>query len=156
MDGFPGHTWTPTYANPVSANVVSFNGGGYGLQEQWFKTAEELGVSVYYDTSAIGLLQDSQGNVTGVRAKTSPGYCNFHGKAVVLACGSFESSPEMRARHLGPDWKQVKLRGVPYNTGDGLMMAIGNRGDALRELVKLSRFASRSEPPALRRSRTRY
>ena len=119
-----GHTWIPTYANPVSANVVSFNGGGYGLQEQWFRTAEQLGISVYYDTSAIGLLQDSQGKVTGVQTKTSQGYCNFHGSAVVLACGSFESNPEMRARHLGPDWKTVKLRGVPYNTGAGLTMAM--------------------------------
>ena len=97
-----GHTWVPTYANPVSANVVSFNGGGYGLQEQWFGMAEKLGVSVYYNTSAIDLLQDSQGRVTGVRAKASQGYCNFHSRAVVLACGSFESNPEMRARHLGP------------------------------------------------------
>ncbi len=119
-----GHTWVPTYANPVSANVVSFNGGGYGLQEQWFNTAEKLGVSVYYDTSAIGLLQDSQGNVTGVRTKTSQGYCNFRGGAVVLACGSFESNPEMRAQHLGPDWEKVKLRGVPYNTGAGLTMGL--------------------------------
>ena len=119
-----GHTWVPTYANPVSANVVSFNGGGYGLQEQWFRTAERLGVSVHYNTSAIGLLQDSQGRVTGVRTKTMQGYCNFYGRAVVLACGSFESNPKMRARHLGPDWKKVKLRGVPYNTGDGLTMGL--------------------------------
>ena len=119
-----GHTWVPTYTNPVSANVVSFKGGGYGLQEQWFKAAEELGVSVYYNTSAIGLLQDSQGRVTGVRTETPQGCCNFHGSAVVLACGSFESSPEMRARHLGPDWETVKLRGVPYNTGDGLTMGM--------------------------------
>ena len=119
-----GHTWVPTYANPVSANVVSFNGGGYGLQEQWFRTAERLGVSVYYNTSAAGLLQDSQGRVTGVRTKTPQGYCNFYGSAVVLACGSFESNPEMRARHLGPDWESVKLRGVPYNTGAGLTMGM--------------------------------
>ena len=71
--GSHGHTWIPTYANPVSANVVSFNGGGYGLQEQWFKTAEQLGVSVYYDTSAIGLLQDSQGNVDRGKGKNIAG-----------------------------------------------------------------------------------
>ena len=119
-----GHSWVPTYANPVSANVVSFNGGGYGLQSQWFATVERLGASVYYDTSAVGLLQDSQDSVMGVRAKTPQGYCNFYGQAVILACGSFESNPEMRARYLGSDWESVKLRGVPYNTGDGLTMAM--------------------------------
>ena len=33
---------------------------------------------------------------------------------------------KMRARHLGSDWKKVKLRGVPYNTGDGLTMGLEN------------------------------
>ena len=72
-----GHTWVPTYANPVSANVVSFNGGGYGLQEQWFRTAEKLGVSVHYDTSAIGLFQDPQGRVTGGTDKKPAGLLQF-------------------------------------------------------------------------------
>ena len=40
-----------------------------------------------------------------------------------MACGSFEASPEMRARHIGPGWENVKIRGVPFNTGDGLNMA---------------------------------
>ena len=30
----------------------------------------------------------------------------------------------MRAQHLGLDWEKVKLRGVPYNTGTGLTMAM--------------------------------
>ncbi len=51
-----GHAWTPTYQSPSSANLVSFRGGGYGLQEQWFKVAEGLGVQVHYDTEATELL----------------------------------------------------------------------------------------------------
>ncbi len=30
----------------------------------------------------------------------------------------------MRARYLGPGWDMVRLRGVPFNTGDGLRMAM--------------------------------
>ena len=119
-----GHAWTPTYQNPSSANLVSFRGGGYGLQEQWFKVAEGLGVEVRYDTEATELLQDDQGRVTGVRALTRAGFVNFKGGATILACGSFESNPEMRAEYLGPGWNEVKLRGVPYNTGVGLKAAI--------------------------------
>ena len=44
-------------------------------------------------------------------------------KAVVLACGGFESNPEMRARYLGQNWDLVKVRGTRYNTGDGIRMA---------------------------------
>ena len=41
-----------------------------------------------------------------------------------MACGSFEANPEMRARHIGPGWENVKIRGVLFNTGDGLNMAM--------------------------------
>jgi tricarballylate dehydrogenase len=42
----------------------------------------------------------------------------------VLACGGFEGNPEMRAGYLGPSWDTVRMRGVPFNTGDGLRMAL--------------------------------
>jgi tricarballylate dehydrogenase len=69
-------------------------------------------------------MQDAGGRVVGVRAQTPKGFATFTAKAVVLACGSFESNPEMRARYLGPGWDMVRLRGVPFNTGEGLQMAM--------------------------------
>ena len=39
--------------------------------------------------------------------------------AVVLACGGFESNPEMRARYLGPGWDLAKVRGTRFNMGSG-------------------------------------
>ena len=119
-----GHKWEPSYRNPLSANVLSFAGGGYNLLERWFAAAERMGVQLRYDTRAMELLQDNQGRVTGIRVLTPEGFHTYQAKAVVLACGSFESSPEMRARYLGPGWDMVKLRGIPYNTGDGLLMAM--------------------------------
>ncbi len=119
-----GHEWEPSYRNPLSANVVSFAGGGYDLLERWFATGERRGVRVRYNSRATELIQDNNGFVTGVRVLAPDGYHSYHANAVVLACGSFESNPEMRARYLGPGWDSVKLRGVPYNTGDGLLMAM--------------------------------
>jgi tricarballylate dehydrogenase len=43
---------------------------------------------------------------------------------VVIACGGFESNAEMRTRYLGPGWELAKVRGTPYNTGDGIRMAM--------------------------------
>jgi tricarballylate dehydrogenase len=43
---------------------------------------------------------------------------------VVIACGGFESSAEMRARYLGPNWDLAKVRGTRYNTGLGIKMAL--------------------------------
>ena len=120
-----GHAWIPSHESPTSANVVSFDGGGYAMQERWFRAADRLGIPVQYETKAVELLQDRAGVVTGVLARTGDRDVRYDSRAVILACGSFESSPEMRARFLGPGWGKVKLRGVPFNTGDGLNMALG-------------------------------
>ncbi len=119
-----GHAWIPSHESPTSANVVSFDGGGFAMQERWFRAAEGLGITVHYETRAIELLRDRAGGVTGVQARTGDRDVRYKSRAVILACGSFESSPEMRARYLGAGWDKVKLRGVPFNTGDGLNMAL--------------------------------
>ena len=43
---------------------------------------------------------------------------------MILACGGFEASPEMRMRYLGPNWDLAKVRGTRFNTGDGIRMAL--------------------------------
>ena len=48
----------------------------------------------------------------------------YHGDAVVLACGGFESSAEWRTRYLGPGWDLARVRGTRFNTGDGIAMAL--------------------------------
>jgi tricarballylate dehydrogenase len=62
--------------------------------------------------------------VEGVRVRRNGKVLDIRARAVVLACGGFESSPEMRARYLGPNWDLVKVRGTRYNTGRGHQMAI--------------------------------
>ena len=119
-----GHAWIPSHESPTSANVVSFEGGGFAMQERWFRAAERLGIPVHYGTKALGLLQDRAGRVTGIRARTGDRDARYNSRAVILACGGFESNPGMRTQYLGAGWDKVKLRGVPFNTGDGLNMAL--------------------------------
>jgi tricarballylate dehydrogenase len=119
-----GHDWVPSFANRTTGNIVSMNGGGYGLQERNFAYVERDGAVVHYETAAIELLQDQRANVIGVRAVTPEGFVSLYGTSVVLACGGFEGNAEMRARYLGPRWDTVYMRGVPFNTGDGLRMAL--------------------------------
>ena len=117
-----GHDWVPSPA--TNDNVLSMNGGGMGLGKRNFDMLERAGVIFHYETAASELIEDKTGRITGVRALTPAGYVQFNGKSIVLACGGFESNAEMRARYLGPGWDCVHVRGVPYNTGDGLRMAM--------------------------------
>jgi hypothetical protein len=74
------------------------------------------------------------------------GLRDFLRKAIVLACGSFESNPEMRARYLGPGWDMVRpaRRAVQHRRrpahGDA------HRGHAARELEHLPRFPAGHQP----------
>lgn len=117
-----GHDWVP--ASLTNDNVLTMNGGGAGLQKRNFDILERAGVPFHYETAATELIQDGKGRVTGVRALTPEGYAVFNAKSVVMACGGFEANAEMRARYLGPGWDTVRVRGVPFNTGDGLRMAM--------------------------------
>ena len=99
-------------------------GGGKGLSDQLFEIALKKEIAVHYATAATKLIVDDRGTVEGVTVKGPDGHRDLHAKGVVLAAGGFEANPEMRARYLGPGWDLAKVRGVRYNTGDGINMAL--------------------------------
>lgn len=97
---------------------------GVGLSKTWFENAEKAGIEIRYDTGAQRLTQAESGRVTGVVARGPEGFVTFNAKAVVLACGGFETNPEWRLRYLGAPWDHAKVRGSNFNYGDGLRMAL--------------------------------
>ena len=103
--------------------TVEASGGGPGLVESLLKAAEKAGVRVEYGARVTELLHDDDG-VHGVRVRQDGITREEPADAVVLACGGFESSAELRARYLGPGWDLARVRGTMYNTGDGLEMAL--------------------------------
>lgn len=99
-------------------------GGGAGLIEAETDAAERTGVSILYETRMVGL-EETNGDVSGVRCVGADGErLHIGARAVILASGGFEADATMRATHLGPGWDLAKVRGTPYNTGDGLTAAI--------------------------------
>ena len=99
-------------------------GGGWGLVDFLVKAAERASIEIRYRTGLRKLLQERSGAVSGVLAFGPDGYEEIHGRAVVLACGGFESNPEMRTRYLGPGWELCRVRGTKHNTGDGIRAAL--------------------------------
>ena len=98
-------------------------GGGPGLVEALHTRLEKEGIEVLYETPALSLITDGAG-VSGVRARRDGHIVDMRAKAVVLACGGFESNTEMRTRYLGPNWDLAKVRGTRFNTGRGIQMAL--------------------------------
>jgi tricarballylate dehydrogenase len=104
--------------------LVESVGAGKGLSDQQFEVAERLGTEIRYQTKGLRLMQNAQGNVCGVVVQGPDGFEEIPGKTVILASGGFEANAEMRTRYLGQGWELAKVRGVPYNTGDGIRMAL--------------------------------
>ena len=105
--------------------VLEAVGGGPGLIDMEYESARKVGVAVRFEAKAIRLLTDARGTVIGVEIRTPDRATeSIAGRAVVLASGGFEANVEMRTRYLGPNWDLARVRGTPYNTGDGIRMAL--------------------------------
>src|SRR6202795_2188352 len=98
-------------------------GGGPGLVEGLFNSAEKHGIAVVYEARGEKLVADDDG-VHGVVANVAGKTTTIPAKAVVLACGGFEANAEMRTRYLGPGWDLAKVRGTRFNNGEGIRMAL--------------------------------
>src|SRR6266850_6507992 len=78
-------------------------GGGPEMLKALYANVERRGIPIIYETPAVSLIRE-RGRVVGVVAENGGEAVEVRAGAVVLACGSFESNPEMRARYLGPGW----------------------------------------------------
>ncbi|HUF47528.1 MAG TPA: FAD-dependent tricarballylate dehydrogenase TcuA [Vicinamibacterales bacterium] len=96
---------------------------GVGMIEQHLSAAGGSGVELRCESPARRLLREGR-RVVGVVVEGPDGLYEVRAGAVVLACGGFEADPRMRAMYLGPGWDVARVRGTPYNTGEGLTMAI--------------------------------
>lgn len=102
---------------------IVVSGGGQGLVDTLFKSAEREGIEIVYNAWVQDLVHSDRG-VGGVIARINGETHAIHAGAVILACGGFEANTEWRSRYLGRGWDLVKVRGTRYNTGDGLSMAL--------------------------------
>jgi tricarballylate dehydrogenase len=113
------------YKFPTAHRIVGVSGAGAGLVDYLFAAAEKNNIEIWYDARAIKLLTDEKtGDIRGVRVRRNGVHVDIEAPTVVLAAGGFEANPEMRAKYLGPQWDVVKVRGTPYNMGDGIKMAL--------------------------------
>lgn len=97
---------------------------GEQLVDKLVRAAEDAGVEIRYNAEARQLLQGQTNRVTGVLALVDGEKARFLGSSVVIAGGGYESSPEKRTRYYGGPYEEMKVRGVRYNTGETIDMAL--------------------------------
>ena len=104
--------------------VVEAVGAGPGLVGALFDRAAREGIEIRYGSKATRLLISKEGAINGIEIRGARGFYQVETASVVLASGGFEANAEWRCRYLGKDWELAKVRGTPYNTGDGIKMAL--------------------------------
>ncbi|OSD07588.1 FAD/NAD(P)-binding domain-containing protein [Trametes coccinea BRFM310] len=102
--------------------VLSVEDGGKGLIAAHRAALEAAGIETWFNTAATEVLVDGDA-VVGLVVDKEGTPLRLRAPAVILACGGFEANRELRGKHLGTDWERAKVRGTPYNTGDGLALA---------------------------------
>ena len=93
---------------------------GVGLFDMELTAYEKLGGIIRYNCAFQSLKTRDDGTVIGVTLTSGE---EIDANSVILACGGFESNPDLRANLLGAEWRGAKVRGTPHNTGDGLAAA---------------------------------
>jgi len=112
----------------LSRTNAFFLGGGRSMLNALYRYAEEIGVTVLYDSRACELdIQhgsfESLKVVSGWQS-SNPVESIIHGRAFIAASGGFEANIEWLREAWGPAADNFLIRGTPYN-----------RGNILRELI---------------------
>jgi len=93
-----------------------FLGGGKAVVNELHAAAERLGVRVIYDAEVQRVHLDG-GRFRSVDVRIGDRIEQVSAKALVAACGGFESNLEWLKEAWGPPAENFLIRGTPYNTG---------------------------------------
>lgn len=95
-----------------------FLGGGKSLVNAYFKSAEKLGVKIYYECEALELIsQNSQIQSLIALDKQKGQKIKFNAKAFVIASGGFESNLQWLEEAWGEKAQNFIIRGTKFNQG---------------------------------------
>ena len=109
-----------------------FLGGGKALVNALYRTAERLGVRVFYDTS-VRALEIERGRVSSAELERGDEIATLASRAVVLASGGFQGNAEWMREAWGEAADNFLIRGTPHNTGLMLKSLIAHDAETVGE-----------------------
>lgn len=102
-----------------------FLGGGRALMNSYYRTAEQLGVAISYD-SEVTDLKISDGKFTEALVRKDGTSHTVKAKAIILASGGFQANLEWLKEEWGPAADNFIVRGSPYDQGKVLKIMLDN------------------------------
>jgi tricarballylate dehydrogenase len=103
--------------------TLEAEGEGDGLVQAERKEFLRLGGKIRYNCDVQKILFKN-GKVTGLQLLQKGIEKTLRSNAVILACGGFEASKELRIKYLGENWASARVRGTRHNLGQGIEMAV--------------------------------
>lgn len=82
--------------------------GGKGLIADHQRALKEAGIETWYEAPAVRLLME-EGAITGLVVRRNSEEINLLTAAVVLACGGFEASTDLRTKYMGEEWTRAHV-----------------------------------------------
>ena len=116
----------------VARTNAFFMGGGKALINAYYRSAQNLGIEIRYETP-VDAIELDQGRFVAVRS----GNQRFEGKACVLAAGGFESNREWLREAWGQnergEWPadNFLIRGTRFNMGTVLKLMMNAGADII-------------------------
>src|SRR5258708_4702150 len=112
-----------------------FLGGGKALVNAYYRAAEALGVEVSYDTEVVDLEMQG-GRFVSATAMRHGVEHRLRAKAVVAACGGFESNLAWLREAWGPPADNFIVRGTPYNMGKVLKLLLAKGAKSVSDATQ--------------------
>ena len=114
---------TTYFSEPVLAPGPYMGGAGIAMQ-YLAQRIEALGCAIHYGTTLTGLIQGTDGSVTGITAKRKDGgSLTVTARAVCLATGGFGANKDMLAEYY-PAYAGAPWACCNASTGEGMRMAV--------------------------------
>ncbi|MYZ46994.1 FAD-dependent tricarballylate dehydrogenase TcuA [Propylenella binzhouense] len=100
-----------------------FLGGGRSMLNALYRTAEDLGVEIFYDAPVVALAIED-GAFLSATVRIGEREFVVRGGALVAAAGGFESNLEWLREYWGPPADNFLIRGTRHNRGSILRMLL--------------------------------
>ena len=102
-----------------------FLGGGRALMNSYYRTAEQLGVAISYETEVVDMNIDN-GVFSEAIVQRDGATHRVKARTVVLASGGFQANLEWLKEEWGPAADNFIVRGSPYDKGKVLKIMLEN------------------------------